>query len=418
MKGSRLVKYWLPVMCLSTALSYAEPDYIVEHVDPISIDSQLTLPQLIEQTVAKYPDRLLNPALQQEADALKQRGDSWVAGASNISVQYLDDVVADNIGYKQITAQLDVPLWNWNQRSAGQRLAEQAQLSADKHSSALTLQVAGLVRAALWDLALEKIRYQQDKQILEIAEKLLQKIQQRVELGDLPRSDFLLAKSDYLQKKSLLTQAEARVMHARKAYASLTGITRIPENFKERLSTETDISEQHPFLQAVTARIERKRAEVEWTKSQGSGQPVFQLGMQNERGQRGERSLQSAGAGISIPFGGRSFLDPQIAQVNVELNHAMAEREHLYRQLKKNLHEARHNLEVDEAELAIANEMKGIAEKHFKMTQLSFAAGEINLMDLLKIQAMTNNAIRHAKEHEVQQQRNIAFYNQAVGVLP
>lgn len=418
MKGPSLAGFCLPVLCLTTALSFAEPDYIVEHVDPISVDGTLTLSQLIDHTLTNYPDRFLNPALQQEADALEQRGNSWIAGASSVSVQYLDDAVADNIGYKQITAQLDVPLWNWNQRSAGQRVAEQAQLSADKQSAALKLRVSGLVRAALWDLTLEQIRYQQDKQILEIAEKLLDKIRQRVELGDLPRSDYLLAKSDYLQKKSMLAQAEAKVMHARKSYASLTGITRMPEKFRERLSQQTRIGEAHPFLQAVTARIERKQAEVDWTKSQGSGQPVFQIGMQNERGQRGERSLQSAGVGLSIPFGGQSFLEPQIAQINLELNQALAEREHLYRQLEKNLHEAKHRLEVDATELEIANEMKEIAEKHLKMTELSFAAGEINLMDLLKIQAMTHNAIRHAKEHEVQQQRNIAFYNQAVGVLP
>jgi hypothetical protein len=52
------------------------------------------------------------------------------------------------------------------------------------------------------------------------------------------------------------------------------------------------------------------------------------------------------------------------------------------------------------------------------MAQLSFSAGEINLMDLLKIQARSFNAIRHAKEHKVMLQKNIALYNQAVGVLP
>lgn len=418
MKGYRLGKYCWPVCCLWSALCLAEPEYIVEHVDPISVDSQLSLSQLVERTVAQYPDRFLNPALQQQADALKQRGDSWLAGASSLYVQYLDDAVAEGIGYKQISAQVDIPLWNWNQRAAGQRVAEQAQEVVDKQAQALKLQVAGLVRAALWDLTLEQIRYQQDKQVLDIAEKLLQKIQQRVDLGDLPRSDYLLAKSDYLQKRSLLTQAEAKVMHARKGYASLTGMTQIPENFRETQSELDQIKEKHPFLQAVTANIERKQAEIDWTKRQGSGQPVFQVAMQNERGMRGERSVQSAGVGISIPFGGQSFLEPEIAQVNQELNQAMAEREHLYRRLEKNLHEAKHQLEVDEAELAIANEMKEIAEKHLKMAELSFAAGEINLMELLKIQAMTHNAIRHAKEHEVQQQRNIAFYNQAVGVEP
>jgi hypothetical protein len=52
------------------------------------------------------------------------------------------------------------------------------------------------------------------------------------------------------------------------------------------------------------------------------------------------------------------------------------------------------------------------------MTQISFTAGEINLLDLLKIQARSLEAIRNAKEQEVKLQRNIAFYNQAVGAQP
>ena len=62
--------------------------------------------------------------------------------------------------------------------------------------------------------------------------------------------------------------------------------------------------------------------------------------------------------------------------------------------------------------------MKELAEEHFKMMQISFESGEINLLDLLKIQARSLEAIRNAKEQEVKLQRNIAFYNQAVGVLP
>ena len=52
------------------------------------------------------------------------------------------------------------------------------------------------------------------------------------------------------------------------------------------------------------------------------------------------------------------------------------------------------------------------------MTRLSFSLGEINLLDLLKIQTRTDNAIRHANNHAITLQKNIALYNQAVGVIP
>ncbi len=418
MVPSNLARYCLPFLFIYAVLTNADESYQVEHIDPIYIEKSLSLQTVIDLTLEKYPDRLINQAMQEQAKALRLRGDSWVAGASNLSVAYLNDIVANDIGFQQTTAQVLIPVWNWNQRSAGQQLADQAQNVADKHSTSLKLQVAGLVRIALWNLALENIRYQQMKSVLDISEKLLQKIKQRVDLGDLPRSDYLLAQSDFLQKRSLLTQAEAKVMHARKNYISLTGLDRIPENFSEQISRIDSITENHPALQIINARIKKNLAQVNWIKSKGSGQPMLQLGMQSEKGSSSESSIESAGVGFSIPFGGQAFRAPQIAQAVMQLNQAKTEREHLYRQLEKNLHEAKHALQVNAAELAIANKLKNIAKKHLKMTELSFSTGEINLLDLLRIQAQTFNAIRHAKEREIQQQQIIAIYNQAVGVLP
>lgn len=417
MKGACLVSCCV-LLCLVVAQGQADEQLMVKHLDQISVDKKLKLHQVIEQTLNNYPDRLLHQALLQEVDALSRRGDSWLAGAASISATYLDDFVADDIGYQQTTAQLDVPLWRWGQRSAGQRVAEQARLFTDTQISTLKLQVAGLVRTALWNISLENVRYKQGRAVLKISEQLVSKIEKRVELGDLPRSDYLLSRSDYLQKLSSLTEIEAELMHARKAYVSLTGITRIPENFRENLSPIQKITDQHILLQAINARIERKRAELDWVTRKGSGQPVLQIGLQRERDQRGGRDLDSAGIGINIPFGGESSLAPHIAQANLQLTQILIKREHLYRDLEQILHEAKHNLEVNEAELAIADELQRIASRNLKMAEFSYSAGEINLLDLLKIQAQTQNAIRHAKERVISKQRNIAFYNQAVGVLP
>jgi outer membrane protein TolC len=62
--------------------------------------------------------------------------------------------------------------------------------------------------------------------------------------------------------------------------------------------------------------------------------------------------------------------------------------------------------------------MKSNAEEHLKMANSSFKAGEINLMDFLKIQARSLKAIKNAAESAIRLQRDIALYNQAVGVAP
>ena len=96
-------------------------DHIVDHYDPITIDAQLTLSDLINFTLANYPDGALLPAMKEEAEALQRRGDSWIAGAPSASFFYRDGWVtgAAVTGSPEFEGAIEVPLWNWGQRSAG-----------------------------------------------------------------------------------------------------------------------------------------------------------------------------------------------------------------------------------------------------------------------------------------------------------
>jgi len=405
------------VYVLGTALGFADSPPLVEHHDPIETDTQLSLTKVVELTLEKYPDTGWLNALEQEAAALAQRGNSWTAGASQAGLGF-EEATSGTLHY--LNASVQVPLWNLGQRDAEQHTAKQAETSAQSQAAAVKLRVAGLVRAALWDMALANISYEQAKTELAITEQLLAKVQRRVELGDLPRADFLLAQTESLQKRSVVTLAEAELMHTRKRYASITQMTKIPADFHERLAALTEIAQNHPALVAINSQIQRKQAELNAVKLVGSGQTHVAVGVNSDRGSNDERSnyTESFSIGVTVPFGGQAHLAPQLAAVNVELNRLIAEREHMSRNLEQAHHEAEHSLEVNRAELDIANELQQVAEAHLKMTELSFSVGEINLMDLLKIQSRTQQAVLNAKQRGVMLQRDIALYNQAVGVAP
>ena len=405
------------VLLFTSILAIADEVRLVQHNDPVKINPQLTLSKLIDLTLEKYPDQSINQALMKEANALQQRGNQWLSGSPQISFRYQDDIVADNIGSREIESELALPLWNWGQRAAGQKLATQANASIDKQQVALRLEVAALVRETLWNMALEDIRYQQADAILKTSVQLLEKIKYRVKLGDLPRFDLLLAQGDHLEKKSQLIQAEAEMMHARERYYNLTQSFDLPVNYSESQSN-LDRIDNHPALQAMNALIEREKANLEWVKAEGSGQSMITLGGKSERGSRADDNIESMSVAISIPFGGAAHLAPQIATANIGLTKIIAQRDHLYRKLQGDLHEIKHQLEVNHTELALAIKLEEIAQAHLKMAQFGFTEGEINLIDLLKIQTKSHNAKRHAREHQVMLQRNIALYNQVVGVQP
>ncbi len=395
--------------------AHAENFPRVEHHDPMVVDSQLSLSQLVDSTLEKYPDSQWLTALENEVSALKQRGDSWTAGASTAGFRY-QEASSGTLHYLDGT--IDVPLWNLGQRDANQRIGEKAQQDSTMQMVVTKWRVAGLIRAALWDISLQELRLQQIQTELAAAEQLANDVKHRVQAGDLAETDSLLAQTEVLQKRSGLTLAEAEVMHARKRFSSITQSTKVPANFQEKLSTQKEIEQTHPALQAVNSQIERKQAELEALQLVGSGQTNVTIGINSDRGDTRSNKTESFNVGVNVPFGGESHLAPQVAALNVEINKLRSERDQLFRDLEQVHHEAEHNLQVNQAELTISNELKTVAEKHLKMTQRSFAVGEIDLIDLLKIQSQTQLAVLTAKERAVVVQRDFAFYNQAVGVLP
>jgi outer membrane protein TolC len=392
-------------------------DAMVGHSDPVVVDNSLSLAKLLALTLERFPDTATVQALEEEAAAILQRSKSWTAGASQAGLRF-QEATSGTLHY--IDATVEVPLWNIGQRDAEKNLADQAEASTLAQTEAIKLRVAGLVRGALWDMTLQNIRYQQAKEEVGAFEKLYAKVGKRVELGDVPRADLLLAQTELLQKRSAMILAEAELMHSRKRYASITLMNKVPASYQESLAGIKEIQGNHPALMAINSQISRKQSELDALELVGSGQTKVIVGVNSDSLTNDPRSnkTESFNIGVTMPFGGSDHIKPHLAAVNVELNKLLAQRAQLYRDLEQMHHEAEHNLEVNRAELAIANELKQVAEQHLGMTQLSYAAGEINLMDLLKIQSRTNLAILNAKERAVILQRDLAFYNQAVGVLP
>lgn len=406
-------------LCLSFPLpGLALNERVVEHVDPIEVDPKLSLKDLIDLTLEKFPRAALVGAKSEEARALRRKGDSLFSGAPSISLRYQNDQAGDNAGLREAESELELPLWKWGQRAAHRTLAELADGDAAGFAGALRLEIGGLVREALWDLALEENRRLIARQVFDVSQRLVDTVRRRVELGDLPRADLLLAQSDHLEKKSALAQAEAELMHARKRYSTLTQIVRIPADYSERQSALDKIADQHPALAGAQARVVRLQADLGAVSAIGSGQPSLTLAGKSERGRRSEEDIESVSIKLAVPFGGGAHIAPAIAAKNLELTQAMAERNALYRELERVLHEAEHNLEVDKVELAIADERKELAEQYLRMSRAGFESGEIKLIDLLKIQASAQAAVRDANERVIMVQRDIARYNQAVGELP
>ena len=405
-----------PVSAQVLTLGLETTTSMVNHHDPLEIDKTLTLSKVVDLTMDTHPDIALITSMEEEAAAISERSKSWTAGASQIAVGY-QSIASFRLNYG--TANLMVPLWNLGQRDAQENLAKEAEKYVGLQAVSIRLRVAGLVREALWNMTLAKIRFEQARDERETSKQLLDAIKRRVELGDLPLADQLLAHTEFLQKQSVFIMAEAELMHTRKRYTSITRMVKVPLLHEEALVGTKELGQNHPTLIAINSEVDRKQAEINTIKAIGSGQTNVVAGILSDEGiDSRSNHAEFFNVGVVVPFGGGAHAQPQIAALNVELTTLTSQREMLYRELEQAHHEAEHNMEVNTVELDNANERQKVSEELLRMTQLAFSVGEIDLIDLLKIQSQAQQAILYAKERAVIMKRDIAFYNHAVGVVP
>ena len=100
----------LAVFLLFATFAVAEPKPTVAHNDPIDVDNSLTLAKVVELTMEKFPDMAWLKSLEEEATAIKQRGESWTAGASQAGLRF-QEATSGTLHY--IDATVQVPLWNF-----------------------------------------------------------------------------------------------------------------------------------------------------------------------------------------------------------------------------------------------------------------------------------------------------------------
>jgi len=410
------IKYIFCLVALILAMPLIAQEAVINPV--LKVAPNLTLKEVFKQALVKYPMRKQLVAIEQEAEALTQRGTSLVADAPALSLRYQDDRAYDNTGLVEYEAGVDLPLWHWGQRSAGKKLGVVATESVQLHDGKMKLELAKQLREVIWKLRLKQNEVILGQQNYKVSEKLLKAVRRRVELGGLAKIDLLLAESDLMEKLSLTEQLVSELEVASKSYTRLTGFDRLPENIEEPVSAINELLESHPLLLAKRNEVHQLEAELNFLRAAGSGQAVLSLGVRSERSDSYSEPIESLGAAINIPFGGSVHKAPGIAAVNRQLVQSQSEYKYLLRVLNQELYAAKKKVAMGKRKLELALSRKGISEKYLKMNQIGFQTGEVGLFDLLKVQEKVQQAILDASRQQIILQQNIARLNQTVGLLP
>jgi hypothetical protein len=381
-----------------------------EHA-PLTVDESLSLAAVLDRAVAGYPEALELEARAAEAEAWEDRGGDWLQDRPSLFLRYQTDRWGDDEGLDEYEAGILLPLWSWRGRSATRSYGRSLQLESDAAGRALRWEVAGVLRTLTWDIELAS-------ETLEFATRLAATTGRRQALGDAAVSDTLLAEAAALEAQAALTNARAALVDAIRAYGTLTGLDRRPPPRREALSPRTSIGPDHPALAYADAEVRRAEAARELAERTTAGGPDLLIGPRRERAANGDDFDDSVGLSLNVPFGPSSIRRTETAAAQRELDAARAARLRLLRRQTLARHEAAHGLESVRETLAAASRRAELAARHYEMAEHAHAQGELDLMDLLRLQQSAFAAKRALRRLEIEESRQIAAYNQAVGESP
>jgi hypothetical protein len=313
---------------------------------------------------------------------------------------------------------VSVPLWHWGQQDAEALIADKAEQGLFDQAIYVKLQMAGLIRAVLWDLALVECKLTEAILAVDFSEHILATAVQSVQLGEMSHLDLLPVKSDLLTKKLALLRAKVDLNKMAKRYQTITRANVVPVHFEENRTELREININHSALAFINSKITRKQAEYQALILRGSGQTTLSLGVNSDRGDARSNDAESFNIALNIPLGSAVHNGPDLAVKNIEINKLLADRMYLISKLKEHVFEVSQNLMLGEDILVMAKEIAQLEGDRLKIAESSYNAGELSLQKFKSIQLSQQLAQLKVTKQLIFNKKNIALYNQSLGVLP
>ena len=407
----------LRLLALLAALALLSSTARAEELERLQADPKLTLSALLQHTFERSPRQQVLRAEGGVVEARQQHANSTLPAAPALAGLYQGD--AGGPGHLTVwEAAVEMPVWLPGQRAARAAVARIATGGLETSRTGLMLYVAGQLRDALWDVAMNGSMAELATQRLNTAEALQRDVERRQQAGELARTDVLLARNETLQARTLLLRAQAELKHAEHRYWMLTGLQQIPANSNETLSERTELDERHPLIAELSQRVALTEQERDLVRVQKRENPQVVINARRELGAFDSQYNNSLGLAVRVPLDSAVRAAPLMAGAEMAVAQASSEREQQLLLLRTALHEAEHNLEVTRNELAIIEEQNRLTQENLRLAQKAFALGETDLVSLLRVQALAYESMRALGSRNIQLQWDIARYNQAVGVLP
>lgn len=422
MKRRLLLPSALVVACVTTGVMAARPVVAQPEVPDdartvpgVTVSADLTLAEVVEAAIAHSPDVGRLVARSQHAEAMADRAQSVLDAAPTVGFSHQTDALGGDTGMREWESSVELPLRRSGLREAARRQADGQRSVVEGQSTMWRLEVAGRMRDLLARLSRAQAEVELAEQALATAHELQTQVAKRVEYGDVPRTDRLLAREDTLQREADLRQVRLQRDQIAAEYRRVTGLEQRPAQWQEAPAETADL-DHHPALEAARASMTAAQAGRAVVRERGRLQPT--VGVNVRREDDGRNAIDSIGVSLSLPIPLSRLRAPEEARAGMELADAQAGFLRARRDTELAVEQAREALASARGQLERAREQKSLAAENLRIQQQAYSLGEIGLIDLLRVRGRSLAAQRQAVTSEIDLKRAIADYNQAKGVMP
>lgn len=338
---------------------------------------------------------------------------SVIPGSPSVGGDWRSGLRAGPGEFNETNLDVAAPVWLPGQRAA---LGNTVRAGVEEFEARMLLrrlEVAGLLREALWNAASagRDLRVARDR--LATSRDIARDVQRRVDLGDIPFTDSLLVQNETLGAELGLAQAEAALIAARAVYRVLTGGAE-PDLPAEPVVARPRV---HPALIAANAGVAAAEAQVRLVAATPRDNPEVGVFGRNDAGRLNDLG-PSLGVRVRVPLASNARNIPRAASAQADLTRAVAERALRLRLLNAEVEASQVALRAAEEAARIARRRLAVANQQLDLARRAFNAGETGLFDLFRIRQLQVEAAGGQAEAEVTAGRARSRVNQALGVVP
>lgn len=377
----------------------------------------VSLRAALDQAWEKSPQAQTLEAKRAESDAQGVAANSLLPGAPAIILGHRNDQLSNNAGVREWEAGIALPLWLPGQRDARQRQAKAGRVSLEADILALRLRLAGELREAIWQVRQVEAQIRLDEARAQTAKKLAEDVAKRVRAGELAKTDLNLAQNEWRTAQAAVLQNRNRLLQAQQAYATLTGISVLPDDSAESAQSKP-LSDDHPLMEEARLAIEVAQAQVHVASQSRRDNPELELSTRRERGSLNDPYASTVALALRLPLATNARNLPLTSAAQTALTRAQSEYTRARLTLEYQLQQAVQALQAADQLLDLARQQRAAAWENLDLIQKSFSLGESDLFTLLRARTAAFEAEQAHNQQEIAQALSRARLNQAQGVLP